>query len=264
MATLGLAKVEDSVAQPLNVESALTDVFVVVGTGVMVELLVARQVSATAPLLGVAQTFGVGVLCGSAAGLLLAIFIRFLARAEQAYVLLLALMLLLYVATGGLGGSPALAVLAAAVILGNAGAVLGRLGLAAGSERLKLSDTAYRRAEFALFIVKSLFFTFIGASLPANGPSLLLGAMLGLVLLVVRWPAVRLALADSGLSGPQKSVAWVSLPRGLAAGVMALTPAAAGIPGAEMLPEPIFAGIVGSILIFAIGFPLARRAGSTD
>ena len=40
---------------------------------------------------------------------------------------------------------------------------------------------------------------------------------------------------------------------------MALTPAAAGIPGAEMLPEPIFAAIVASILIFAVGFPVFRR-----
>lgn len=259
MATLSLAKVEDAVAQPLNVESALTDVFVVVGTGVMVDLLVVRQVSAAAPLIGVAQTFGVGLLCGGVAGLLLAVFIKILARAGQAYVLLLAFMLLLYVATDRLGGSPALAVLAAAVMLGNAGALLRRLGLATGTERLELSGASVRLSEFALFIVKSLFFTFIGASLPASGSSLLFGTILGLVLLILRWPAVRFALADSQLSPAQKNLAWVSLPRGLAAGVMALTPAAAGIPGAEMLPEPIFAAIVASILIFAVGFPLFRR-----
>jgi potassium/hydrogen antiporter len=259
MATLGLAKVEDAVAQPLNVESALTDVFVVVGTGVMVDLLAARHFSASAPIIGMLQTFSVGLLCGVAAGLLLAIFIKLLARTAQAYVLLLALLLLLYVATGRLGGSPALAVLAAAIMLGNAGPILLRLGLSTGDERLELSGASHRLSEFSLFIVKSLFFTFIGASLPASGHSLLFGAILGLVLLVVRWPAVRLALADSTLTGPQKNVAWVALPRGLAAGVMALTPAAAGIPGADMLPEPIFAAIVATIILFAIGFPLFRR-----
>lgn len=110
-----------------------------------------------------------------------------------------------------------------------------------------------------MFIVKALFFTFIGASLPAAFEPLAVGALLGLVLLVVRWPASRLALVDAPLSTAQKNVAWVSLPRGLAAGVMALTPAAAGLPGADMLPAPIFAAIAATILLFAIGFPLTHR-----
>lgn len=262
MATLGFAKVEDAVAQPLNVESALTDVLVVVCTGVMVDLLLAGHLDATAPVIGVVQNFGVGLLSGGAVGLLLVLFIRLLIRSRHAYVFLLAIMFLLYAVAGRLGGSPALAVLAAAIVLGNARNVLRRLGFNNGEDRLELSGDSWRLSEFALFIVKSLFFTFIGASLPSAPTPLAIGAGLGLVLLLVRWPAVRLALADSPITKAQKSVAWVALPRGLAAGVMALTPAAAGIPGADVLPSTIFAAIAASILIFAVGFPLARRKTS--
>lgn len=258
MATLGFAKVEDVVAQPLNVESALTDVLVVVCTGVMVDLMLAGHLSMSAPILGVIQNFGVGIIAGTASGLLLVLFINVLARSRHAYIFLLAFMLLLYAAVSRLGGSPALAVLTAAVMLGNAGSVLRPLRLGSG-EQLQLSGDSHRLSEFTLFIVKSLFFTFIGASLPAAPGPLLLGGLLGVVLLVVRWPAVRLALADSPMSVAQKNVAWVALPRGLAAGVMALTPVAAGIPGAAALPEPIFATIAASILIFAVGFPVSRR-----
>jgi cell volume regulation protein A len=260
MATLGFAKVEDAVAQPLNVESALTDVLVVVCTGVMVDLVLAGHLSASAPLLGVSQNFGVGLLCGTAVGLMLVLFVQLLVRSGHAYIFLLAVMLLLYAVTSSLGGSPALAVLAAAVTLGNARAVLKVLNLGAGEGSLEISGASMRLSEFSLFIVKSLFFTFIGASLPAAPMPLAVGGLLGVVLFLVRWPAVQLALKDSQMTGAQKNVAWVSLPRGLAAGVMALAPAAAGIPGAEVLPETIFAAIVTTILIFAIGFPLARRA----
>jgi cell volume regulation protein A len=264
MATLGFAKVEDEVAQPLNVESALTDVLVVVCTGVMVDLLVAGHLSASAPLLGVLRNFGVGSGLGAAAGLFLVLFMRQLARSNNAYAFLLAVMLILYAVVATLGGSPALAVLAAAVTVGNAVVILGKLGWETRGVRLELSDTSVRLSEFTLFIVKSLFFTFIGASLPTAVRPLLVGAALGVVLLLVRWPAVRLALADAKLSPPQMNVAWVAVPRGLAAGVMALLPLSAGIPGAEVLPEPIFAAIATSILLFAIGFTLARRhqAGS--
>jgi potassium/hydrogen antiporter len=260
MATLGFAKVEEAVAQPLNVESALTDVLVVVCTGVMVDLMLAGHLSASAPVLGVVQNFGVGIACGAVVGLLLVLFIRFLMSSSNAYVFLLAIMLLLYAATSRLGGSPALAVLTAAVVLGNAKLILKGLKLTDESkpQRLELGEDSLRLSGFALFIVKSLFFTFIGASMPSSPAPLALGAMLGLVLFLVRWPACRLALADSPMTNFQKNVAWVSLPRGLAAGVMALAPMAAGIPGAEILPEPIFAAIVTTIVIFAIGFPLTH------
>jgi NhaP-type Na+/H+ and K+/H+ antiporter len=225
----------------------------------MVDLMVAKSVSASAPLIGVAQNFGVGLGAGTLAGLLLVLFVRVIARSESAYVLLLAVMFVLYGVTSLLGGSPALAVLTAAVVLGNAEWILPRLGFQTGDQRLELSGASMRLSAFTLFIVKSIFFTFIGASLSAAPGPLVVGAGLAVVLLLVRWPVVQLVFRGAGLSPAQRAVAWVAMPRGLAAGVMAVAPLGAGIAGAELLPEPVFAAIVTSILLFAVGFAALRR-----
>jgi hypothetical protein len=52
---------------------------------------------------------------------------------------------------------------------------------------------------------------------------------------------------------------WLSMPRGMAAGVLATLPLAAGVPASEPLPVLVFACVFTTILIFAVGFPLARR-----
>ena len=50
-----------------------------------------------------------------------------------------------------------------------------------------------------------------------------------------------------------------AIPRGLAAGVLATLPMRYGVPGAENLAPVIFAVIVLSVLVFAIGFSIVGR-----
>jgi cell volume regulation protein A len=50
-----------------------------------------------------------------------------------------------------------------------------------------------------------------------------------------------------------------AIPRGLAAGVLATFPMHYGLPGAENLVPVIFAVIVLSVLVFAIGFTIVGR-----
>ena len=115
------------------------------------------------------------------------------------------------------------------------------------------------------FIIKSFFFTFMGAMLGPPWSLVLLGALLGIILLVARAPAVRLALLGSGLDRAERRLVLVSLPRGMAAGVLASMPAAAGVSDTANLPNVVFAGALVTILIFAVGFPMARkRAGAPD
>jgi hypothetical protein len=45
----------------------------------------------------------------------------------------------------------------------------------------------------------------------------------------------------------------------MAAGVLATMPWAAGVPATEDLPNVVFAAALVTILIFAVGFPQARR-----
>jgi cell volume regulation protein A len=109
------------------------------------------------------------------------------------------------------------------------------------------------------FFIKSFFFTFIGAMLSPPWGQIALGVMLGVLLLVSRVPSVALSLIGSKLSLPAKGLVAVSLPRGMAAGVLAMVPWQSGMAGTESLSVVVFASVFTTILIFAIGFPLMKR-----
>jgi hypothetical protein len=79
------------------------------------------------------------------------------------------------------------------------------------------------------------------------------------VLLLARIPAVRLALLGSGFDKDQRGIVTVSLPRGMAAGVLATLPFTKGVPGTDTLPVMVFAAVFMSILIFAVGFYTAKK-----
>jgi cell volume regulation protein A len=109
------------------------------------------------------------------------------------------------------------------------------------------------------FIVKSFFFTFMGMMLGPPLGAIAFGIFLGFALFAARVPAVRLSMIGSSLSPSALKIVTVSLPRGMAAGVLATLPSAAGIPDMERLPVIVFSAVFTTILIFAIGFPLAQR-----
>jgi cell volume regulation protein A len=109
------------------------------------------------------------------------------------------------------------------------------------------------------FMVKSFFFVFIGAMLGPPWGLILIGVLFAGVLLGLRIPAVRLSTLGGGFSKNEQDMATVSMPRGMAAGVLATLPAAAGIPDTEELPVVVFACVFTTILIFAVGFPIIKK-----
>jgi cell volume regulation protein A len=113
------------------------------------------------------------------------------------------------------------------------------------------------------FMVKSFFFVFIGAMLGPPWLLVLAGVVLGGVLFVARIPAVIVGTFGSLLSSDQKRLVTVSMPRGMAAGVLATLPLSAGVPGTGPLPVLVFACVFTTILVFAVGFPLMRAQRPT-
>jgi cell volume regulation protein A len=194
---------------------------------------------------------------GGAAWILL---LKWLRAREHAHAITLSALLILYVFIQQVGGSAALGILTFAVIVGNAGAIGSRFGM--GSELDLGADVRGMHGQIA-FIIKSFFFTFIGAMLGPPWALIGLGALLGVVLLLARAPAVRLVTLGGNFEPHERDLIAVALPRGLAAGVLATLPAAAGVPGTEELPTVVFACVLTTVLIFAVGFPLVRRRRGT-
>ncbi len=255
MPSMARARVEPRTADLVSLESAVTDVLCVVGAGTLVQLL-AGGPGAGDPLGVLGRTFGIGLGLGAAAGAAWLIFLRLLRRSAHAFPLTLAGLLLLYVVVDRTGGSSALAVLTFAVLVGNASWILAKTGLAPPERREE--DGADFHGQL-VFIVKSFFFTFIGAMLGPPVGLAVLGVILGLALLPARLPGTWLAGLALGLPAEERGIVAVSLPRGLAAGVLATLPAAAGVPGTASLPALVFPAVVATILVFAGGFTWVRR-----
>lgn len=259
MPAMAQARVPDAVSNLVGLESAFTDAFCVVGASALMGILAGGASGAgeaSRPWVALLRSFGIGAGVGLAAGALWLGVLRLLKKSQHAYPLTLSGLLLLYVVVDALGGSAALGVLAFAIVLGNARSITAPLTKGMGFELDEDVRTVHGQLTF---VIKSFFFTFIGAMLGPPWGAIAVGAALGVILFVTRVPGVRLATIGSGLSTGEAHVATVALPRGMAAGVLATMPAAAGIPFTDVLPPIVFAAVVTTILLFAIGFPIAKR-----
>jgi len=151
-------------------------------------------------------------------------------------------------------------VLTFSVIVGNAEPLMKMVGFQLGDKPLRLDDTVVTVHTQAAFVIKSFFFTYIGLMLAPPWSLLFLGVVVGASLLATRLPVVMLIARAPEYSEPERRMVSIALPRGMAAGVLATLPASARyrIEGTEDLPAMVFAAVVTSIAIFAVGFRKVR------
>jgi cell volume regulation protein A len=258
MPAMAQARIDPRVANLVSLESALTDAFCVVGTTALVDVALSGSSDAMTPALTLGRSFGIALIVGLIAGTVWLLFLRFLHSNEHAYPVTLAALLFLYVAIDRLGGSAAFGILTVAVILGNARSLSQKLGVVEGRAELDASVRGFHRQ--MAFMIKSFFFVFIGAMLGPPWSLVLLGMILGLMLFLARIPGVYGALLGKNFAPAEKRLVLFAMPRGMAAGVLATLPMTKGVPATDGLPVAVFACVFTTILFFAIGFPLARRA----
>jgi cell volume regulation protein A len=255
MAAIARAGVPAKAANLISLESALSDVLCIVAVSSLVGIFKSGQVG-NGPWLDLVRSLGLGILLGAIAGTLWLMLLSWLKENEHAYPITLSALLLLYVLAEAVGGSGALGVLTFAVLVGN-GSHIRRL--ANISQELALHDDVRGFHSQMVFIIKSFFFTFVGAMLGPPWGLAAMGALLAVVLLVVRFPGAWLAMMHGPLDIRERRIVFLSVPRGVAAGVLATLPVSAGLAGMEDLPNVAFACVFATILIFAAGFPLAMR-----
>ena len=257
MPAMQQAKVVPRVASLVGLESAFTDAFCVVVASALIDVLAISAAPGQSPATALLVSFAIGGGMGTVSGAAWLLVLRFLRNSDHAYPITLSSLIVLYVAIDHAGGSAALGILAFAVIVGNARSIGAKVGL---SEQSGLGrDVRGFHAQMA-FIIKSFFFTFIGAMLGPPLGLLVLGVLLGLLVFGARIPGVLAATLATDFTPREKKIIMVSLPRGMAAGVLATLPAAAGVPGTDSLPTVVFAAVFTTILVFAVGFPLVRRS----
>ena len=260
MAAIARAGVPPEAANLISLESALSDVLCIVAVSSVIGIFKSGEVG-DGPWLDLLRSLGLGILVGAAGGLLWLLLLEWLKDNEHAYPITLSALLVLYVVVEEVGGSGALGVLAFAVVVGNAAHIGQRVNV---TRELSLHDDVRGFHSQMFFIIKSFFFTFVGAMLGPPWTLAAAGALLAATLLVARYPAAWLAMTGSSMQPKPRRIVFMTVPRGVAAGVLATLPVAAGLPGMDSLPTVVFACVVGTILIFAAGFPLVMRSGAPD
>jgi cell volume regulation protein A len=259
MPTMAMARVPSRIARMLEVESSATDALTVVVTMVLIDLVVSGSADMSRPFIALARELGLGVALGVIAAALLVPGIPSMRDRPHGYTIFLALMLALYGITGLLRGNGAMAVLVASLLIGNASSIVPRLFPGAHGLQFAASQTTGIMQDQMTFLIKSFFFFLIGLMFPTDLKLVAMAAIGVLFLMVMRVPAVLLSTRRMDLGKKEFWFLVTAIPRGLAAGVLATLPMQYGVPGAQNLAPAIFAVIVLSVLVFAIGFSIVGR-----
>jgi cell volume regulation protein A len=259
MPTMALARVPSRVARTLEVESSSTDALSVIVTMVLIDLIVSGSADISRPFIALGRELGVGVALGVIAAALLVPGIPSMRDKPHGYTIFLASMLALYGVTDLFRGNGAMAVLVASLLIGNASSIVPRLFPGAHGLVFTASQTTRVMQDQIAFLIKSFFFFLIGLMFPTDLKQISLAAIGLLFLAAMRVPAVLLSTRSMELGKKEFWFLSAAIPRGLAAGVLATLPMHYGLPGAENLVPVIFAVIVLSVLVFAIGFTIVGR-----
>jgi cell volume regulation protein A len=259
MPTMAMARVPSRVARMLEVESSATDALSVIVTMVLLDLLVSGSADISRPFIALARELGVGVALGVIAAALLVPGIPSMRDKPHGYTVFLASMLALYGITDLFKGNGAVAVLVASLLIGNASSIVPRLFPGAHGLEFAATQTTGVMQDQMTFFIKSFFFFLIGLMFPTDLKQIAMAAIGLLFLVAMRVPAVLLSTRSMGLGKKEFWFLSAAIPRGLAAGVLATFPMHYGLPGAENLVPVIFAVIVLSVLVFAIGFTIVGR-----
>lgn len=212
----------------LTLESAMTDVFCVVATITITGLIISQSINATHIAQGIFSAFAIATVIGLIGGL---VWIKVLRDNTEAkdfdYLLTLAFLFLLYVATEYLNGNGAFCALIFGLVLGNASTILKAFKM---KEFTMEKSMSHFQTEISL-LIKTFFFVYLGIIIDLTIISLetiLISLGLIVVLLVVRIIVSKMLFSKT-LNKADQDIISALHARGLAAAVLATYPLTIGI-----------------------------------
>jgi potassium/hydrogen antiporter len=253
----GNLNIRDNVRTTLEIESGSNDPMAIFLTIALVQAIaIAAEPEAEQLLVDVIIGFlvqmSIGAVAGLAGGRLIVMLVeRLNLDAGLLPIFVLTLSLLLFAATGALGGSGFLAVYIAGLVAGNS-------RMRATFVVKRFQDGVSWLAQIIMFLVLGLFATpsqFRDIALPAIALALFL-------ILIARPVAVSLCLLPFRFTRAETAfVSWVGL-RGAVSILLALTPVIGGLENGRTLFNMAFIVVLVSLLVqgWTIG-PVARRLG---
>ena len=251
---LGLGELATTV---MVLESALTDVLCIVLAYAFLGAVISGTTSAFAIEWSVLSSFGLAVLIGAGAALLLLLIVSAVQALPNAMVVLTAWVLITFGVAEELGASGAIAALALGFTLSNRDA-LGISKFPAFAHLQHFDESAYvvRFTGDLVFILKTFFFIYLGISIRFYSWSIVAWSLVAVIgAYAARLALVRLTL---GPAVPRRdaAVASVMAPKGLAAAVLAGVPMQMGIAGGEAVQQFVYMVVLVSIIVTSVAIPL--------
>jgi len=218
-------KVSEKCSTILSIESAITDILCIVFSLVIIEIIL-KGVSVDLTTIGqsIASRFSTGAVLGVIFGLIWLSTLKRIAKASYAYMLTLAVVLLAYAFSEFLGGSGSLCSLLFGIMLGNEKEIYRILRMERPPNTAV--DVGLKRFESEVaFLLRTFFFVYIGLIVTiGNVTTVIIGVVLSLMLLLVRFGAVAFATIRSDELVKERPIMVAVLTRGLAAAVLATLP----------------------------------------
>jgi len=265
MPLVGRAKVTREISCLLNIESAMNGALVIVIALVILEVMTAGATGNIGPAIAkaIGMRFLIGLGIGAAAGFAWLWVLTFIEGELYDDILTLAVLFLLYLAVESLQGSGAIFAIVFGLILGN-GIDFARF--LRTKRTMEIHNTMMTFHNQIYFIVKTLFFAYLGLMLAFDDPNVVVpSVILSLVLLVVRFIIVPVVSAGKRRLLANTGILATMLPRGLSNAVVAEIVVASGIPNARLYPEIVVVVIVTTVIISAVGIPVfARKSPQED
>ncbi len=273
--------IDDKYKSILTLESAFTDVFCIVGAITVMSIMSTGEVGASSIFRSVFSSFLMSGAVGILAGL---IWVGFLSKSTEfrnSHMITIAAVISIYafVESPLVGANGAIAALAFGLILGNSQSLLRFSYKIKNGDSISpdkplviesvLSSEAKNFYSEISFFVKVFFFVYLGLLIDFSDYMIYVyGAILTLIIILVRWPASRIALlGESQDSSVSKKIVLVLMPRGLAAALLAKIAVDSNIANAPYLSNLVFSVILisislSSILVFFIARAEEKRKDS--
>lgn len=250
----GGVTIRERVAATLEIESGANDPMAIFLTATLVEFASIRAGAGPIAPLDLAAQFalqiGLGLALGAAGGVGIVFFLRLLRRVDAGLypIAALAAALVVFAATGLLGGSGFLAAYVAGVVAGNS-----RVPFGFRIRRFQVGMTWL--AQIGMFLTLGLLATpsEFGATLGAAA------ALAAALIFVARPVAVWLCLLPFGFTIRETAfVGWVGL-RGAVSILLAILPGLGGVPGGPLFFNTVFVMVLASLMVQGWTISFAAR-----
>lgn len=240
-----------SVKDVLSLETILIDPIIILIVMQLVQVQLSNTIEFS--ILSIGFSYPIAAVTGIVGGFVWAFGLKRFIRKELEYMLVLAVIILLYVATEGIGGSGMLSVLLFGIIVGQSKLSIRGIEVKDG---IKLEKESIKLSEEVLFFVKSFFFVFLGIMVTTGLTSLIYGLLITGVIAGIRIGVLNVIGRFSNFNYREIRIMEVIIPRGLMSAILAQIPVTLGLLKGDLFVNITFVVIMASIVYSTIGIKL--------